>query len=336
MKKLNSNDKVDLVILWVDGNDPRWIKEKNSYLHLEGDTGENRFRDCDNLQYLFRGIEKYANWVNRVFFITWGHLPKWLDTTNPKLRIVKHEEFIPKKYLPTFNSNVIELNLHRIKDLSEEFILFNDDLFILKDTKKEDFFINGLPTDIYAEKIQIAGTYNDTFHFMVSNILSIINQHFNKMEVIKKNKSKMINHKYGKSLNIQTQNCLKYKNKFVGFKDFHTAQPYLKTTFKIVWEKESKLLDEACCNKFRTHTDLGHMLCRIWQLLEGNFVPKKDETKYFKYLDDNSETVDAIINRKYKIICINDAYLDIDFEKAKKVINIALDNILPEKSSFEK
>lgn len=336
MKRLKGNEKVDFVILWVDGNDPKWLAEKNAHLHLEGDAGENRFRDCDNLQYLFRGIDKYASWVNKVFFITWGHLPDWLDTSNPKLRIVKHEEFIPKQYLPTFNSNVIELNLHRIEDLSEHFVLFNDDLFILKETKKEDFFIDGLPTDIYAEKIQVAGVYNDTFHFMVSNILAIINQHFNKVDVIKKNKPKIINAKYGKDINSQTKYCLKYKKKFVGFKDFHSAQAYLKETFRIIWEKEGQLLDGACHNKFRTPTDLGHMLCRIWQLLDGKFVPKKDETKYFKYLDDNKETIEAIINRKYKVICINDAYTDIDFDRAKEEINGALDKILPEKSLFEK
>ena len=145
-----NNEKIDFVILWVDGNDKAWLEEKNKYLNIKGDSGKNRFRDWDNLQYIFRGIEKHADWVNKIFFITWGHLPKWLNTDNPKLRIVKHEEFIPKEYLPTFNSNVIELNLHRIKDLSEKFVLFNDDLFILKDLKKEDFFKSNLPNDIYS------------------------------------------------------------------------------------------------------------------------------------------------------------------------------------------
>ena len=114
----NVNDKIDFVILWVDGNDEKWLKQKNGYLGIKGDSNVNRFRDCQNLQYLFRGIEKHAPWVNKIFFITWGHLPKWLDVNNKKLEIVKHEEFIPKEYLPTFNSNVIEMNLFRIKNLS--------------------------------------------------------------------------------------------------------------------------------------------------------------------------------------------------------------------------
>ncbi len=333
---MKNDEKIDFVVLWVDGDDPEWLKQKNEYLHITGDASKNRFRDCDNLQYLFRGIEKYASWVNKIFFITWGHLPEWLNTENEKLRIVKHEEFIPKEYLPTFNSNVIELNLHRIKDLSEKFVLFNDDLFILKDTKKEDFFKNGLPTDIYCEYVQLSSYYNNTHYFMKANILAIINKHFNKEQIMKQNKKKFINLKYCNFYNKQTRYFSKFKKKFVGFWNFHVSQPYLKETFRTVWDQENQALDEACHNKFRSANDLGHLLCRYWQFMEGKFMPKKDSSKYFIYLDDNHEAVDAILKQKYQLICINDAYTHIDFEKAKREINNALNQILPEKSSFEK
>jgi hypothetical protein len=59
-------------------------------------------------------VEKYAPWVNRVFFITCGQCPPWLNRNHPKLRLVDHKDFIPLEYLPTFNSMTIELNLHRI------------------------------------------------------------------------------------------------------------------------------------------------------------------------------------------------------------------------------
>ena len=70
MEFIKLEDKMDFVILWVDGNDEKWIEEKNKYLELKGDTKANRFRDCENMQYLFRGIEKFAPWVNKIFFIT--------------------------------------------------------------------------------------------------------------------------------------------------------------------------------------------------------------------------------------------------------------------------
>ena len=334
MSKNKIEEKIDIVILWVDGEDKEWQKEKEKYMNLGGDAGKNRFRDCDNLQYLFRGIDKFAPWVNKIFFITWGHLPKWLDVNNEKIRVIKHEDYIPKEYLPTFNSNVIELNLHRIEELSEKFILFNDDLFLLKPTTEEDFFKNGKPTDVYAEYTQLASNYNDKHYFMKANILSIINKHFNKPEMVRKNITKMLNFKYGK-LNFKTLHSLGFKKKFVGFWNFHNPQPYLKETFRKIWELEHDNLHNACYNKFRDCSDLGHYLCRYWQMVEGNFTPKKDESRYLCYLNDNTETIKALRSNKYKMVCINDVYVDIDFEKSKTEINNALHEILPDKSQFE-
>ena len=335
MKKKRNDEKIDMVILWVDGNDENWIKEKNKYMEIKGDSNINRYRDCDNLQYLLRGIEKYAPWVNKIFFVTWGHIPKWLNTKNEKLRIVKHKDFIPSEYLPTFNSNVIELNLHRIEELSEKFILFNDDFFLLKETKPEDFFIEGKPTDVYIEYTQLATTYNDVHFMMKANILAIINKHFNKKEKKKKNYDKFINEKYGQA-NEKTLYSMKFENKFVGFWNFHAPYSYLKETYRIIWKEEEETLINACQNKFRASSDLGHYLCRYWQMVSGNFEPKKDESKYLIFRDDNTDNIRELKSGKYKYVCINDAYTNIDFEKAKKEINSTLDELLPNKCMFEK
>ena len=100
--------EIDLVIPWVDGNDPKWLAEKRACLkEEEGDGRANRFREWDNLEYLFRGIEKNLPWIRKIHFITWGHVPKWMKVNHPKLNIVKHTDYIPKEYLPTYNSHVI-------------------------------------------------------------------------------------------------------------------------------------------------------------------------------------------------------------------------------------
>ena len=93
-----SDEKIDFVIAWVDGNDKEWLAEKAKYSpsSMADSATPVRFRDWDNLQYWFRGVEKYAPWVNKIHFITWGHLPKWLDTNNPKLHIVNHRDYIPE------------------------------------------------------------------------------------------------------------------------------------------------------------------------------------------------------------------------------------------------
>ena len=134
---MNRREKepIDFVITWVDGNDPKWQEEKDKTLIAQGlgvhiDGRKERYRDWDNLQYWFRGVEKYAPWVRKIHFVTWGHMPEWLNVDHPKLHIVKHEDFIPKEFLPTFNSHTIEWNFHRIEGLSEHFLYFNDDMFL--------------------------------------------------------------------------------------------------------------------------------------------------------------------------------------------------------------
>lgn len=330
MKKIK--DKIDFVILWVDGNDENWLKQKNEYLGITGDSNINRFRDCENLQYLFRGIEKHAPWVNKVFFVTWGHLPKWLDVANPKIEIIKHEDFIPKEYLPTFNSNVIEMNLFRIKDLSSKFVIFNDDLFILKDLKPEDFFENGLPKDMYIECIK--KNCSRRHYVLRKNHADIINKYFSKQEFIKNNKWKMFNIKYKKD-NFKTLKMLKYKE-FQDIYSQHLTQCYLKESFEEIWKKEQEKLDKACKNKFRADNDLGCVLARYWQLLSGKFIPTTKIGKYFIMANDNHKLLKTISNRKKKIICINDSDLKIDFEKSRDEINGALERIFPNQCSFEK
>ena len=81
-------DKIDFVVTWVDGSDPIWQKVKNQYSAEGADTRVTRYRDWDQLKYWFRAVEKYAPWVNKVHFVTFGHLPQWLNTDNPKLNIV--------------------------------------------------------------------------------------------------------------------------------------------------------------------------------------------------------------------------------------------------------
>ena len=116
---------IDFVIPWVDDSDPVWRAKKAQYTGVAASEGNEdaRYRDWDTLKYWFRGVEKFAPWVRYIYFVTDNQKPEWLNVEHPKLKWVKHTDFIPEEYLPTFNSNVIELNLHRIDDLAEHFIL---------------------------------------------------------------------------------------------------------------------------------------------------------------------------------------------------------------------
>ena len=62
---------IDVVIPWVDGSDHNWQKLKDQYKGLKSaHKSDSRYRDWDNLQYIFRGIEKFWPWVNLVFLVT--------------------------------------------------------------------------------------------------------------------------------------------------------------------------------------------------------------------------------------------------------------------------
>lgn len=328
------SDKIDFVIIWVDGNDKKWQAERLKYESNHSDNRDIRYRDWNNLQYWFRGVEKFAPWVNKVHFVTWGHIPEWLNTENPKLNIVRHDEYMPKEYLPTFNSNAIELNIHRIKGLEEQFVYFNDDMFICNHVSKEDFFKDGIPTDsgilspIIQENKQGIGT-------TVANNIGIINEHFNKNDQINKKILNWYNPCYGIQ-NIKNIFLLPWE-KFCGFYEIHIASNFLKTTFLNLWNLESDELQKTSMHKFRNvKEDLNQWVMRDWQLASNNFVPRK--TNFGINFDLSKQLIEAniaISKQKYKMICLNDSDKVEDFELAKEMINLSFDKILSQKSSFE-
>ncbi len=328
------NQKIDFVIIWVDGNDPEWQKEKDKYSPNKNTDSRNiRYRDWDNLKYWFRGVEKYAPWVNKIYFVTCGHYPEWLNKDNPKLVCVKHSDYMPKEYLPTFSSHPIELNLHRIKGLSEQFVYFNDDTFIINSVKPTDFFRNSKPCSMAVFQ-PVTGS-DETFVSVKNNVNLVINRHFHKKEILKKNLEKYLNIRYGK-FNLSTLCCMPY-NRILGFHEAHSATPYLKSTFNEVWEKEFDLLDNTSKHKFRNSQDVNQYLFENWQFCSGCFYPKGSHSKFINIFNDVDYACKMIKSRKYSMICLNDGVAnDNEFIDAKNKINNSFEEILPEKSSFEK
>ena len=136
---------LDFVITWVDGADVNWLKEKQKYrFDIDIDNSIARYRDFGTLKYVLRSIDKFAPWVRNVFLVTNGQVPEWITFDNPKLKLIKHSDFIPHEYLPTFNSNAIEWNLHKIEGLSENFVYFNDDVILTDYVQPSDFFKNSI------------------------------------------------------------------------------------------------------------------------------------------------------------------------------------------------
>ena len=137
--------KIDLVYMWIDGKDPDWLKEKIKWekklnIKTSNDNNDCRFIDNEELRFSLRSVEKNAPWINKIYIVTNGQIPAWLNTNNPKIKIVKHSEIMPKDALPTFSSCAIESCVANIPNLSEHFLLANDDCFFYRPVKPSFFF----------------------------------------------------------------------------------------------------------------------------------------------------------------------------------------------------
>lgn len=333
------NETIDFVIYWVDGNDKRWQKKRQEYCNSsEQDNGINRYRDWDNLQYLFRGIEKFAPWVNKIYFISDEQVPFWLNEEHPKVCIIDHKDYIPEQYLPVFSSHPIELNLHRIPGLSEKFVVFNDDCFLTNYVKPEDFFDKGLPKDIFMEYPIMCGGNAAVFSNVLANDFNLIGKYFSRKEYKRKLRSKILTPKYGMYFfyNLILY-CIPYP-RFFGLLTPHFSRPYLKSSFLDLWDKEGEILNKVCMNKFRDARDVNIYIFRLWNLLKGEFVPGnifKMGHAFFIH-EDNKKIYKAIKEQKYKVICLNDDCTNEVFNNVKDKIKSSFAEILPEKSVYEK
>lgn len=343
LDRLNDSD-IDFVITWVDGSDPEWLREKNRYaaqekqeLWSEWSMGDKRFREWGLLRYVFRSFNQFTPWVRKVHFVTWGHVPDWLNLDNPKLNVVKHADYIPTQYLPTFNSHTIELNMHRIEGLSEQFVYFNDDTIVVKPLEKTDFFKNGLPLDfagLSASRLSRTRTSYDAYNAM------IVSEHYDKNKVIRAHPLQWFNPKYGLKCLSKTMFLISF-DRFSGFQGDHLPMKFLKSTFEEVWRLEEAELDMACMDKFRGFYSYSPWLMRDWQRASGRFYPDRADLNAYYAGDffNNRENVKKlhhdVTSGKHKMICINDECSDDDYTYWNFSICEVLDELLPTKSSFE-
>ena len=327
---------IDFVITWVDMDDPQWQEEFSKYAGERGNTkngvSKARFRDYGFLKYWFRGVEKFAPWVRKIHFVTSGQKPAWLDADNPKINLVDHKDFIPAEFLPTYNSVVIERYMYRIPGLAEHFVYFNDDFYLINHVSPERFFRNQLPCDI------AVFTYNPSWsqwYVRIKNNIRLINRHFDKREVMARWHDKWFHKSYGSKR--RWNYLLRFYGKFITLRVPHNAQPYLKQTFREVWEAAGKELTETSSNRFRALTDYTPELFRIWQICRGNFEPYNTyrDTKMFPLMVKSKQAVQAIYNQTYSLICLNDNVHIRNYEEVMENIQAAFQSILPEKSGFE-
>ncbi len=325
---------MDFVIAWVDGSDPDWQAEKEKFVPSGADAGgDHRYRDWRLLPWWFRAVERFAPWVEKIHFVTWGHVPRWLNLEHPKLRVVRHSDFIPAEYLPTFSSHVIESNLHRIPGLSEEFVYFNDDMFLLRPLEETDFFRGGLPCTCGCEVPWVFDCEVGIWSHAAANGLGVINRHFNKRAAVKQHGRKF--------LSLRWQDCVRtlaldilFPDFFTGFRNVHGPSALTKQAFREVWAAEEELLRATCSHRFRDATDVNQWVFLWWQVAKGGFCHQvADNLVLCPSVENIASLCDAIENQRHGSLCIQDPGGDVEMLAEK--LRASFERLLPEKSGFE-
>ena len=330
--------KIDLVYLWVDGSDEKWLAKKNvEYKKIDerqvpdnGDNGENRYHNNDELLFSLRSVEKFASWVNHIFIVTDNQIPKWLNTGNPKISIIDHTEIMPKDALPCFNSTVIEFFLTNIPNLSEHFIYSNDDMLFMAKTMPDYFFTkNGTPIVRVKNKRKIRLKFKDIF---------IAEEKFKKQwkngtvyDCIKLNSRKLIYDIIG------DYNAL--------WEESHNIDPYSKSDIIEITNIPpiKKNLEEMRKNHFRNKHDIHRSMFHLfgvvkfgYQTVGNDLLTQIKQMLSFRFREQPTYTRNIRKKMKHclrrKLMCIDDP---VD-EKIRKSNYDYLMNIFPDKSVFEK
>lgn len=330
--------KIDFVITWVDGSDPKWLQQKKKYSNemedFNGNTTTVRYRDYGTLKYVFRSIEKYAAWVRKIYLVTADQCPKWLNLDNPKVEVIDHSSIIDKKYLPLFNSDPIEWNIDKIPNLSENFVYFNDDMLLNKKLAPEYFFKNGLPCDfrLYTDNLPIESFYSIPF----TNDTLMNNYLHGRWPLSKKG---LYSLKYGKQLLKEQLFVYQAKHRGIpGYIESHGPQAFKKSSFKKAKEIWPTQIEENNTHRFRKSNDISIWLVRHLQLELGLFNPVNHKRNHVYTIKDVDALKEDVINSVSDMVCINDA--DVASIEEYETLTSQIDELLkakyPDKSSFEK
>ena len=312
----NSMPVIDLVYLWVDGNDPVWQAKHNACIgatSVSGDNCKGRYANNDELKYSLRSVERYAPWIRRIYIVTDSQVPKWLDTSNPKIKIVDHKDILPSKALPCFNSRVLEHHLHKIPGLAEMFLYANDDMLINRPVTPDDFFTHqGMPIIRFNRR-----PFRKLTLFIKEHILR---KKLSNYVLAIKNTAKLVEHKYGK---------------YYGGKTHHNIDSYLKSDNAATAEEFKPEIEAMLTHHKRSETDVQRNIYSYVALAKkrAKLVYVNQDTS-FRFHIDNPSQYEKFEKYSPTFFCMNDSeYANDDDRKRAKDF---LQHLFPTPSQFEK
>jgi len=240
---------IDAVITWVDGSDQEYKKKIEK--HLTTSTNyKKQYLQANEIEYCVKSILKFAPFIRKIFIVTDNQKPSFSSLENliasNKVKVVDHKEIFKgyEKYLPTFNIRSIDAVLHRIEDLSEMFVYFNDDVFLVDKICEEDWFVK--------DKAVLMGKWARSYSI---NPLKVLSGKFKKIFGLRPS----FNASQSKAANISG-----FKKEY--FKSYHAARPQIKSVIKEFYHKNPESLIDQIKYRFRNSKQfMPYSLC--WHLL---------------------------------------------------------------------
>ena len=274
---------IDAVVTWVDGYNVEYKKKIDK--HLTSSTNyKKHYLQANEIEYCVKSILKFAPFVRRIFIVTDNQKPsfKGLEDliVNNKVKIVDHKEIFKgyEKYLPTFNIRSIDAVLYRIEDLSETFVYFNDDMFLINKIREEDWFLKN--------KAVLMGKWAKSYS---ENPIKLLSEKFKKIIGVRP------------SFNASQSKAGKicgFKKEY--FKSYHSARPQIKSLIKDFYNSNPEALIDQIKYKFRNSEQfMPYSLCWHLSIKEKRAVIKGvKELKEVKQIQNlNSNQIVSILEK---------------------------------------
>jgi len=278
---------VDAVYLWVNDQDPTWQAKRAEFRPTtEGSvaTAKSRFRQFNELVTSIQLLAVNAPFIRKVFIVVDDQQPdisRIIGDLPFEIVLVNHSEFIPSKYLPTFNSRSITSHLHLIPELSERFLYLNDDVFIARKSRVEDWF------DGQKLRLRFTETKFPVLESLAEN------------EVLYRARWKCVELAKARGWAVTDQ------------MPEHAAYPLTKSIMKSLWELFPKELEETAAARFRSKDAiLPELLAFYFAIGTKLGVPAENST--YKYIPMNEASgilplIDlALKPNRFLSLCLND------------------------------
>lgn len=322
---------IDVVISWVDGNDSKHKEKLNAYLNPQERSKipgahVTRFRSVNEIKFCVLSILKFAPFVRNIYIITDNQEPSITNDIKinfserlNSIKIIDHKEIFEgyEDFLPVFNARSIETFMWRIKGLANKFVYFNDDFFLVREIKPEDWFLNNKP--VMRGKLMP----KPAFILLAKDLVNFFKKFFFNA--------------HNKNFSPSFKTSMWWAAKIVGFKwryfkISHTPHPVCKSTFEFFFNKNSAILEKNANHKFRYYYQFNPVsLVNHLEILRGNKQFRSYDEVYLKPINRGANYIEQKIetckkNKNVKFVCAQS--LDLATQNDREKLLNWLENLL--------